>query len=518
MKNMRKLSPFLLILLSFLAVMNMPTNTVLAQNQPGDIINCLPPVNISQSPGYSSVDPFMLTDQAGNVHLFWGERITGKPDEPPNMPEAVMHSFWNGTIWSKPQDLFLSPPEYANKRINAIRGVIDDNGTIHLIWIGPDNTFFYSSAHASHADQFTAWQTPQMIAFDQSAAQYSADIGFSSPGTVHIVYGREPDEKGNQTVTHILSEDGGKTWSEPQTIYTVPYVDRGASNIRLWVTKPDTLFVTWTEWDISGNGQAVFVARSLNNGKSWQPPVMLAERLGQEYERDWTTLAPLGDDELVAIWEGGYRAYRQAQYSQDGGATWSQPIDTLDWLIADNGFAELLRDGADRLHLFVFQRVREGNEDRNAYGADSNGLWHSVWEGGTQWRQPEMIGEPNPGNFVTAAMRGGNQLFAAWFSYVDLELSVIQCELYGTPAVPLQPWTEIPPLPVSDPLVTPTVVSTQTASLAPTAALVNSSSSFPITPELPPGPANSILLGIVPVFAIIILVALFNFQKRRHTR
>lgn len=518
MKTMRKQYPFLLIVLSFLVVMSMPANAVLAQTQPGDAVNCLPPVNISQSPGYSSVDPFMLTDQAGNVHLFWGERITGKPDEPPNMPDAVMHSFWNGTIWSEPQDLFLSPPEYANKRINAIRGVIDDNGTIHLTWIGPDNTFFYSSAHASHADQFTAWQTPQIIAFDQSAAQYSADIGYSSPNTLHIVYGQDTDS--NQNIVHIRSEDGGQTWSTPQIIYTVPYLDRGASNIRVWVTNPDTLFATWTEWDISGNGQAVFVSRSLDNGKSWQPPIMLAERQGFEYERDWTTLAPLGDDEYVIFWEGGYRAYRQAQYSYDGGVTWSPPIDTLDWLIADNGFAEFVRDGAERLHLFVFQRVREGNEDRNDYGEESNGLWHSVWEGGTQWRQPEMIGEPNGGNFATVAIRGGNQLFAAWFSYIDLEVSVIQCELYDTPAVPFQPWAEIPPLPVSNPSGTPNIViaATATASPTPTALPINSSNSFPLTPEMTSSPGNTILVGILPVFAIIVLIVVFNIQKRRQTR
>jgi hypothetical protein len=250
---------------------------------------------------------------------------------------------------------------------------------------------------------------------------------------------------------------------------------------------------------------------------------MLAERQGLEYERDWTTLAALSDDELVIFWEGGFRAYRQAQYSQDGGATWSEPIDTLDWLIADNGFAEFVRDGANRLHLFVFQRIREGNDDRNSYGSsgnDSNGLWHSVWEGGTQWRQPERIGEPNPGNFVSATIRGGNELFAAWFSYTYLELSVFQCELYDTPAVPLQSWAEIPPLLVNNLSGTPTIAiaATATAFSTPTVLPINSSNSFPLSPEMTSSPGNAILAGILPVFAIILLIAVFNLQKRRHTR
>ncbi|NJN54534.1 MAG: exo-alpha-sialidase, partial [Anaerolineae bacterium] len=418
-----------------------------AQAQPGDAFNCDPEINFSQSPGYTSADPLLLADPSGMVHLFWVERITGAPDEPPNMPDALMYATWNGDTWSKPIDLFLSPREYVNKRVGAVRGIIDDSGTIHLLWIGPDNTLFYSFAHASQAEQATAWHPPQIIAYDHVGTQYSADVAFMPPNTLHMVYGRDPDESKNQMLVHIKSTDGGQSWTEPQTIYTVPYTDRGTSNIRLWVDAPDRIYTTWTEWDTTGTGQVIYFARSLDNGSTWEKPVMLAERKGNEYERNWVTVALLGDNELVTFWEGGWRAYRQAQYSHDGGVTWSQPKDTLDWLIADSGFAEFIRDGADRLHLFVIQRVREGNPDRDPYVDRSNGLWHSVWEGGTNWRQPDMVGQPNRASFNTVAIRGGNELIAATFGFTESELFITRCQLYDTPSIPFVPWTEIPALP-----------------------------------------------------------------------
>jgi hypothetical protein len=500
-----------------LSLLLLVTN-VAAQTQPGDVVNCGPMVNFSQSPGYASADPFILADRSGVVHLFWVERTTGAPDEIPNMPDTLMYSAWNGETWSKPVDLFLSPSEYANKRVGAIRGVVDDRGYIHLTWIGPDNTFFYSHVHASQAGQSSNWTDPQIIAYDQSGSQYSGDITFAAPDTLHIVYGRDPEEWQNQMLVHILSTDGGQTWTTPQAIYNVPYIDRGVSNVRAWVPKEGKLFVTWTEWDASGNGQVIYSARSLNNGRTWEPPVILDERQGIEYERDWVTLAPLDENQLIVFWEGGYRAYRQAQYSQDGGVTWSEPIDTLDWLIADNGFAEFVRDGAGRLHLFVFQRIREGNVDRNLYGVGSNGLWHSTWEGDTTWRQPKMIGQPNSGNFVSVAVRGGNELFATWFSYIDLELYIIQCQFEDTPSIPFVTWDEPPPLMVESTeqdlsISTQSMPASYTQPLPVESGVAAAWQSQPILEQ--PNLDSLIFWGVIPTLILILTILLLHQQLKR---
>ena len=101
---------------------------------------------MSNSEGYTSVDPLLLADPAGPVHLFWAERTTGLADAVPNVPDTLMYALWDGSSWSKPVDIFISPSDLFNKHIGAIRGVIDDQSVIHLVWIGPDSHFYYSSA------------------------------------------------------------------------------------------------------------------------------------------------------------------------------------------------------------------------------------------------------------------------------------------------------------------------------------------------------------------------------------
>lgn len=479
---------------------------------PGDVQACTNVRNLSNSPGYTSVDPLLLASRDGIVHLFWAERIYGEPDAIPNVPDALVYSSWDGSSWSSPIDIFLSPRERFNKRINGIRGVIDEDGYIHLVWIGPDNLFFYSSTHATEASVAGSWRNPVTLATDQSGTQYSVDIASSGSNTLHVIYGQEnASGRSNRSLRYIRSVDGGRTWSLPKDIFVFPQLDRGPSNTRIIVGENDRLYATWTEWDSTGNGQAIYFARSLDGGDSWEQPTVLDKRLGNEYERDWVTLAVLGEDELVAFWEGGWRAYRQAQYSTDGGETWSEPVDTLDWLIADNGFAEFVRDSTGRLHLFVFQRVREGNDDKG----NLEGLWHTTLDAERTWREPQLVGNPSKGNFVSVAIKGGNELFAAWFDYTDFEIFVMQCQIEGADPVEPQPWTNLAPVGESE---------EATNTLEPTPPSATDTEEMAIDAPSPPNssisrpadnPAYALVLGMAPVLLLIVVVVGFYMHRQR---
>lgn len=417
-----------LVTAHLLAAVFTPTGVLAAE---GDVVDCTPTENVSQTEGFSSADPYLVADPTGVIHLFWAERVTGEANSIPNVPDAVMYSVWNGERWSPPTDLFLSPYDHFNRRTTGLRAVIDESRTIHLLWQGPDNLLFYSSVHADDARSARLWQEPQVLATDEAGSQYSAYLTYEAPNTLHVAYGRGIADTENRSVVSIRSTDNGQTWSEPIEIYRMPALGRGPSNVRLLAGSSTRLYATWTEWDQSGNGQAIYFARSQDSGLTWEQPVRLAERQGAEYERDWVSLATLGDDELVAFWEGGFRAYRQAQYSDDGGVTWSEPIDTLDWLIADNGFAEFIEDSAGRLHLFVSQRVREGNLDKG----EGNAIWHTVWEGDKKWREPVRADPDNSANYIAVALSKGNEVHIASFSNSILEIFTLRCTIEGAPAV-----------------------------------------------------------------------------------
>jgi len=492
----------------------------------GDVVNCSSPLNLSKSEGYWSNDPFVIADPAGVAHLFWAERVTGAPG--PGQPDTIMYSVWDGETWSEPIDIQLSPSDYINRQIIGVRGVLDNQGIIHLMWMGPDNTFFYSSARADEAGSAAAWQPPLLLSETQTGTQYSFDLAFEAPQTLHVVYGRDWEGE-SRSVSYIRSNDRGLTWSEPVDIFIFPDRERGASNIRLIVDEPDKLYATWTEWDLSGNGQVIYFARSLDGGDTWDYPVFLAERTGMEYERDWTNPMVLDENHLIVMWEGGFRAYPQAQYSDDGGVTWSEPIDTFYWLIADNGFASMLWDGSKRLHAFLVRRIREGYDMCHFPGCDNalargstNTIWHSVWEGGRRWREPKPVSDFGNGEFgdiggafTQLAIVGGNKVIAAYFSYTYQEIMVMECDIEGALEIPPEPWPTVTP----GPTVTPSSTSLPLVAVAnvPQEPVrpVLSVDQIPYPANAQSNPGSAIFLGILPVLLIIIVIGIVKQVKQR---
>jgi hypothetical protein len=493
---------------------------------PGDVVNCTQPINFSNTPGFISGDPVMLADPAGRVHLFYVERTIGQPDVQPDVPDTLLYSVWDGETWSQPVDIFLSPRELDNKRINGPKAVLDARGNIHLIWIGPDFRLFYSSAHATQAGAAGNWLSPTLLALDQSGTQLSADIAFSAPNTLHVLYASgtggaaQDDNRTNRAVTYIRSDDGGVTWSDPVDIFTVIDPTRGASNLRLLTDPGGPLYATWTEWDATGNGQVIYFARSLDGGRKWEAPVALDRRTGDEYERDWTSPVKLDDGNLMVLWEGGQRAYPQTQYSRDGGLNWSSPIDTFYWLIGDNGPGEFARDSSGRLHVFLPRRIREGYDDRcDTFPRcrdwpSSGSIWHSVWEGGANWREPkpsgDFIAQDIGGNFTAVAISEGNRLHTAWFDYTIKELFLMQCDIEDAPAIAAVPWAELTPTPAPTPTATPPVVLPTPTRLPAPEPLSDPGSNISqgVSPDL------LILLGLGPAVLLLAAAIFGDFWRR----
>ena len=149
-------------------------------------------------------------------------------------------------------------------------------------------------------------------------------------------------------------------------------------------------------------------------------------------------------------------------------------------------------------------------------------MWHSVWEGGTHWREPQpaggwqdVNGEEDGGyvggNFADVIINNGNQMFAAWYDYNYSEITVLQCEIEGAPAEIPQPR----PTSIPSPVVTPTPTST----LSPVSTVRPTPTGFPtavpVSAADDPNPGLPVLVGVLPALAAIaIMVFVQHFRNR----
>ncbi len=472
-----------------------------------------PPINISGSGEKPASQPFLLADPAGVAHLFYTQRVIREIGE----NDTLMYAAWDGRNWSKPVDIFISPENAITDSITYPQAVIDENGIIHLVWMGapryPNYSLFYSSVPATEVGSAQSWSAPIEIADDLTGTNSSIALAYEAPQTLHAVFARvrQGDTPPEQRATsYTRSTDGGNTWSDPIDFYRIPELSNGASNIRIITAEPQNVYVTWSEWDETGNGQEVYFVRSLDSGNTWEDPIILAKRKENEYERDWANLVSLGNNKLAVLWEGGFRAYRHAMYSDDGGETWSTPIDAFPGLIGENGYAEFAYDGNGDLHMFVAQRIREGNPE-NLIG--DLGLWHSVWNEQTNWSRPSLAGGPNPMVNPTVAIINGNQVVASWFSFSTFEVSVLTGELLGVPPIQPQPW----PSPTLEPAITLTPADDHIQlTQSPEPSSLPSEISSPPPAGLMLTPSSAAFWGLVPAFLIIAFaIVLIRWRKKR---
>lgn len=501
-----------IFIILFLFVEQLLVQPIAAANSSGEIMWDAP-FNVSDSPERTSTDPFLVSDPTGKAHLFWAEKMGA---EEGNQPDTLLYSTWDGITWRKPVDLFFSTG--GTPIVAYPRAVIDENGKIHLFWLSqpnfPNYSLNYSSSHVNQAWNPIEWKPEEILVDDLTGTKYSMDVKYRSPGELHVIFARvqqgaaPPEER---SISYIRSIDYGETWSDPIEVFSFSSIEHGGSDTHLIVDGDRNIYTTWTEWDASGNGLRVWFCRSLDNGVTWEKPIVLDERIGNEYERDWSNIYALDTNKLVVMWEGGWRAYRYAQYSDDGGVSWSKPIDTFPWLIGENGTVEFARDSNNVLHLFIAQRVRENYA---GYGDGTNAaVWHSTWLGERKWSEPQIITQPvnliNPKAIIT----GGNRVILTWYTQRDVEIMVMTGKIIGAPYVAQPQWVD-------------TIVENPSPSITPADQQSLASSTPMPTKIAEPAPfeqqtvnLNMTLALIIGVIVIVILIiGLYMLRKNiKHT-
>jgi hypothetical protein len=365
--------------------------------------------------------PVVVSDRAGGLHLFWRYVEASNPTQ---TTELNYYTYYDGTTWSTPVDIFAA--DY----LAAPSAATDGSGFVHLIWQGSSEQLQYSRAAITSPISAQSWQPPISLA----TANVNAHLLSDHTGRLHVVY----PGRGSSGVYYRTSHNAGLSWSSPVNIAAASQNQVSANFTRIAMGVDNTLHVVWTEFLLPEAWPPIglFYARSEDGGQTWSEVTQLAE---EGYNQ--INVAAGQENTVHVLWNGMAGIHgRYHRWSDDNGQTWTA-TETLNTagVAGSTGTPPMVVDNAGVLHALV---------------VDGGCLLYLAWQADS-WNAPTCISQLAAGatTFIEQpdlTISQGNKLHVVfWDSRERLWYMSRQTDAPRSPPLPL-------PTAVSTPLPTPT--------------------------------------------------------------
>jgi hypothetical protein len=298
---------------------------------------------------YNSLDEInhliSITSPGNILNVIWSQSEGGTV--PGANASGIYNLLWNGERWSLPSYVLSS--EEGNAWDPA--AVIDPEGRLFVVWSGGDSgEIHFSWAAAEQTYRSSDWTYPMQLPAPVAAGS-SPDIHIYGKDRLLVVYAVPLNE--TRGVYLVSSEDAGDSWSDPKQVFNA--VENGWDMVddpKLTVSLDGTFHILFTRSSLPGGRGplSLHYIRSEDGGTTWTEPETVAEQY-----ISWSRIST-GDSDLIhRMWQGidsaSNRPVINHQYSPDNGANWSsvEVISPLQLM----GPVDLVVDSAGRLHLVM---------------------------------------------------------------------------------------------------------------------------------------------------------------------
>jgi len=146
---------------------------------------------------WSSWFPEIAVDDAGRAYLVWASGTTQRGES----LDQVLFSTWDGTGWSRPNDIFA--PSTGGFNVRPVIAV-DSAGQLHMIY-REHTTLRYTQAPAESAWRAGAWQPGWPIS---GGGGYYSALAVDNRGTIHIVWSEPVSDEPIQAVVWFGTDAG----------------------------------------------------------------------------------------------------------------------------------------------------------------------------------------------------------------------------------------------------------------------------------------------------------------------
>jgi hypothetical protein len=408
----------------------------------------------------------MAVDPSGGVHVAWQEELD-------DGRSFIAYAAYADGVWSPANEIVTSPESQVADYPTL---AADSQGDLHLVFRG-NSTLYYSRAYAPLARTAAGWSPPAALEYVQNYIG-RPHLQVDNQNGLHLVYSIITGA--NSGIYYMNSSDGGRSWSDPLTVYKNNRANRSLDLPRLAVARDGKLHVAWVETSYPETFPPLGIryARSENGGSSWSEPVSLADG---PYSFPELLATPAGELHLVFSGTAPDR-YKFHRWSADGGTAWSELYRDTE-LGGFQGLPSLVQDSRGFMHWLMVGSV---------FSARVDCIYHTISQDGA-WAPGETVlcgvaSAQNPQDVVAKVVLG-NQLHLAVQYPLDSETQPQgwQNEIYAlnldlpVPAIqptPLPSPTYLPPN-APQPVTTPAAAFAQ-ATLPPDLAQPARQASSPL--------------------------------------
>jgi hypothetical protein len=300
----------------------------------------------------------LICDPNQNLHILWG-----KSD---SYGSEIYYRTDAAGALSVPIDVLALPDSLA-VRLGA---AITPDWTLHVIWQNGyiRGDVYYSKVPLAEAGNPHAWDAPRLILSQVDSAGILPD----NSGSLHLIYGVSDAAGLTNSIYHMRSDDGGLSWSQPTLIYEMSSVPStigasaafdAAGRMHVGITIRSQEYGVYSE---------LGYIRSLDGGQTWQPYQVIARQSEATPNVSVIAVWVFGADEIHITYHDPRRMH---MWSNDGGATWSNPIQIIELGAGFGGANGLAKDSAGVLR---------------AVTGVANGVYVSTFAD-SQWGAPEQI-------------------------------------------------------------------------------------------------------------------------------
>jgi hypothetical protein len=355
-------------------------------------------------------------DVQGNFHVAWYDGDEQARDFLVYRARAV-----EGT-WTDIADVIYTGRGGLTIR-NALAATSD--GILHAAY---RHTTFHRYAHAPISRAMTAPGWEEFTDITQNG--YYLDMISDTDNILHLVTSEQPTVIDLASIEinpcalcynlmYRRSLDGGKNWSEPTPVSVDPTT--GADRPDVWFGETTgRIYINWDEgqdWYVGrGDAKGIGFIYSEDSGATWSDPIFLTGDSNDNSKPLQGAFTELRDGSIMAVWRYSTDSDLGIYYqiSDDIGASWTppQPVPELTARSVSNTPLDdysVVTDHLGNVHLFVVGQTQPGS-------LLNQRLYHAEY-GDNEWKQVETVfysPEMRP-EWPRAKVGPQNELHLTWF-------------------------------------------------------------------------------------------------------